>query len=201
MLWNISDVSTTAYIVSVTTSIRCNQSQLFVSWYQCNKWTRPALNAENSVECRETLGHLRPITPNLINHFTSQSPLLFLVMYVICRWSNKAFVFVSSGVICQSPMSFGRLFVDIHFSVGNSSTGAYWYRKSTWNTETYPIHNIYFLASQTCNYLIWELSILQFSVYNEWAIIGISLIQCFNQAFLNSYWVKNAMKTVMLLSF
>ena len=49
-----------------------------------------------NVEHQETLAHLRSITPNTINHFASQSPLLFLVMYVVCSRGNKVYVFVSS---------------------------------------------------------------------------------------------------------
>ena len=51
-------------------------------------------NKETSVKRRETLNRLRSIFPNMIKHFDYQSPLLFLIMYLVCTWRNKDFVFI-----------------------------------------------------------------------------------------------------------
>ena len=73
---------------------------------------------KTDIEHRETLSPLRSINPN-INHFTSQTPLCILVMFVVsffvCKWSNKDFVFISSPM---SPVkSNSWLFLYIHTSV------------------------------------------------------------------------------------
>ena len=63
---------------------------------QCHQCQGHGQGNKTDVERQETLGRLRSITPNTVNYFASQSPLFFLVMYVVSSRSNEDFVFVSS---------------------------------------------------------------------------------------------------------
>ena len=75
-----------------------------------------AKHKKSNLEHWETLGHLKSTTPNVIDHFASQSPLLFLVMDVVCTQKNTDFLFPlwcqlsKSDVLCW-------LFVNIYGSV------------------------------------------------------------------------------------
>ena len=123
---------------------------------------------KTDAERPETLGCLKYITPTMVNHFASQSPLLFFVMYVVCTWRNNDFVFVSS------PMSTVKVRCPL--------LAFCWY---SWFQvlllidieKQRNIVNIIFECFPS-----W---ILQYSMSELW-YWAISLIHCFDQAFLNS---------------
>ena len=77
-------------------------------------------NNKTDVECRETLGHLGTINPNMIKHFAKQSPLLFWVTYTLCTQSNQHFLLIAypmSRLMEWSKSDVSLLFVDICGSV------------------------------------------------------------------------------------
>ena len=93
----------------------------------------PAFNAKTAanhgrrlllsdVERLQTLGHLRPINPNMINHFATQSPLLYSESYMLCvheaiKISYSYHLRCQRPRNCQKDVSHFWLFVNIHGSV------------------------------------------------------------------------------------
>ena len=121
---------------------------------------------KTGVERRQTLGHLRSINPNMINHVPQQSPLIFWVIYVVCTRSNKNFVFVSSPmsrfkklskVRCQQPL------VCWHGSVAFPILPIHIANLSRLSKCTLPIISILKplkLSNSQTSYPIWQMSIL-----------------------------------------
>ena len=88
-------------------------------------------NNKTGFECWETLGRLRIINLNIINHFAKQSPLLFSVTYVVCTRSNHDFVLVASPMSRLkelSQRSVTCLAGFLYWWFGPIYTIAYWYR-------------------------------------------------------------------------
>ena len=100
-----------------------------------------------------------------LSRYLTRLFLFFLVIYIVCTWSNKYFVFVSSlmwtlKVRCHLLAAcwyslFGRTCL--------FSTVAYRYRKSISIIEKCSIDDIDFSAILTRKYRIWELPVPQFA--------------------------------------
>ena len=137
----------------------------------------------------------RPITPKMIKHFASNHIPFYLSCILSVLEAIKICICILSDVDCQSLRSFVDcllvFMVQSHFQYCCLSIS----KIHLDNGNIYSINNIDFLTCKTCKYHIWELCVLLFAVFDEWAIIGTSPFWCFLQTFLNSYWVKHATKT------
>ena len=126
----------------------------------------------------------------MINHVPQQSPLIFLVTYVVCTWSNKNFVFVSppmsrfnklSKVRCQQPLvcwhgSVAFPILPIH--IANLS----WLSKCTLPIISIPKPLKLSNSQSWTSYPIWQMSILMFA----WQVSD-NQVLLRSDAFLNSY--------------
>ena len=106
-------------------------------------------NNKTGFECWKTLGRLRIINLNIINHFAKQSPLLFSITYVVCTRSNHDFLLVASPMSMLkelSQRSVTCLAGFLYWWFGPIYNIAYWYRKPISIIRKYSIDNVDFLA-------------------------------------------------------